>query len=306
MTRSALLTFAALIAFAANSILCRMALADGDMDAFSFSLVRLASGALFLPFLIYLLQRKAAQHKTDEKQKQWCGNWLSALMLMLYVEAFSLAYLSLSAASGALILFTAVQFTMLAGALYRGQRLSLAEWLGMLLAMAGLSYLLLPGLDAPPLAGAILMLVSGAAWGIYSLRGGGSNPLLHTSGNFGRAFILSLPLSLLLLLPSQSWGEQSFSGLHISSQGLQLAVCSGALASGLGYALWYAALRVIRSSQAAIVQLCVPVLTAFAGIILLQEPITGRLIISSALILGGIFIALRESKTKPDQAQVEA
>jgi len=306
MTRATLATFAALIAFAANSILCRMALTDGDMDAFSFSLVRLASGAYFLPLLVYLLNHKSEKPATLEKQRKWYGNWLSALMLMLYVEAFSLAYLSLSAASGALILFAAVQFTMLGGALQQGKNPSLAEWLGMLLAMTGLSYLLLPGLNAPPVTGAILMLISGIAWGIYSLRGGGSNPLEHTSGNFGRALILSLPLILVLLLPSSIWGALAFAGVHMDTQGLLLAICSGALASGLGYALWYSALQVLRASQAAVVQLSVPVITAFAGVLLLQEPITKRLIVASAFILGGIFIALRASKAKSDQPPYQA
>jgi len=306
MTRAIFTTSAALIAFAANSILCRMALADGDMDALSFSLVRLASGALFLALLVYLLAHKTGKPATHEEQKKGYGNWLSALMLMLYVEAFSLAYLSLSAATGALILFAAVQFTMLGGALYQGKNPSLAEWLGMLLAMAGLSYLLLPGLNSPPLTGAILMLVSGIAWGIYSLRGGGSNPLEHTSGNFGRALILSLPLLLVLLLPSEIWGELPFTRVHINTQGLLLAACSGALASGLGYALWYSALQILRASQAAIVQLSVPVITAFAGVLLLQEPITERLIVASIFILGGIFVALRVSKAKSDQSPYQA
>jgi len=306
MTRATLTTFAALIAFAANSILCRMALADGDMDAFSFSLLRLASGALFLPLLVYLVNHNTHKPTTQKKQKKCYGNWLSALMLMLYVEAFSLAYLSLSAATGALLLFAAVQFTMLGGALHQGKKPSLAEWLGVLLAMAGLGYLLLPGLDAPPLTGAILMLISGIAWGAYSLRGGGANPLEHTSGNFGRAFILSLPLLLVFLLPSDSWGELPFTGFHMNTQGLLLAICSGALASGLGYALWYSALQILRTSQAAVVQLSVPVITAFAGVLLLQEPITERLIVASALILGGIFIALRVSKSKSDQSPNQA
>lgn len=245
MTRTVLLTLAALTAFAGNSILCRMALAGGHIDAPGFSLLRLASGAIFLPFLIYLLRHKGsgtAVNKAEQKespQGQRHGNWLSALMLMLYVETFSLAYLSLSAASGALILFAAVQFTMLAGALYRGQRPSTAEAAGMLLAMAGLCYLLLPGLDAPPLAGGMLMVVSGAAWGIYSLRGGGARPLLQTSGNFGRALILSLPVLLLLLQPVKTWGALPLTGLHMHWQGFLLAVSSGALASGMGYALWY-------------------------------------------------------------------
>lgn len=306
MTHSTLLTIAALIAFAANSILCRMALTGGDMDAFSFSLVRLASGALFLPLLVYLSNQSSEKTATYKNRGKGYGNWLSALMLMLYVESFSLAYLSLSAASGALILFAAVQFTMMGGALYQGKKPSLAEWLGMLLAMAGLSYLLLPGLNAPPVKGAVLMLVSGAAWGIYSLRGGGASPLEHTSGNFGRALILSLPLLLVLMLPSKAWGELPFAGVHINTQGLLLAICSGALASGLGYAMWYAALRRLRASQAAVIQLSVPILTAFAGVILLQEPITGRLIIASMFILGGIFIALKVSKTKSDQIRAQA
>jgi len=284
-----LLTLAALIAFAANSILCRMALAGGDIDALSFSLIRLASGALALSLLLMF---------TGHNTKNIGGNWLSALMLMLYVVPFSLAYLSLSAASGALILFAAVQFTMLLGAIGAGRIPGTGQSLAMALAMGGLVYLLFPGLDSPSPTGAAMMLLSGAAWGIYSLRGGGIDPLLHTSGNFIRALLLSLPLLLVLQTFPRTLPASILSALpiavdmHASLTGMLLAMCSGAIASGLGYALWYAALRKLEPLFAGIVQLSVPVMTAFAGVIILNEPLTFHLLSASALILCGILLAL--------------
>ena len=276
------LTMGALIAFAANSILCRMALADGDIDALSFSLLRLASGALSLPLLLVLLGHMA---------RPIGGNWFSALMLMLYVISFSLAYLSLSAASGALILFAAVQFTMVLGSMRGGTNPNMGECFGMAMALGGLVYLLFPGLETPSLTAASLMLLAGMSWGVYSLRGGGADPLLHTSGNFIRALGLFVPLLLFMLLLSPSHLPIT-ADIHLSSKGILLAVASGALASGLGYALWYAALKTLKPLRAGLVQLSVPVLTAFAGAALLSEPLTLHLLTASILILGGIFLGL--------------
>jgi len=283
MLRLSILTLAALSAFAANSILCRMALAHGGMDAFSFSLLRLASGALMLSILILI---------RNHQQRLWPlnGNGLSAFALLIYILAFSLAYLNLTAASGALILFTAVQATMLIGALRAGVTPQSRQWIGIGFAIAGLIYLLLPGLDAPSPSGAILMLLSGMAWGIYSLRGiGKAQPLLATCGNFVRATFFALPVCL-IALPQ----------MHATSAGILLAAASGAIASGIGYAIWYTALRSLNPIHASAAQLAVPALTAMAGVILLSEPLTPRLLLASLLILGGIALTLVRPHNKTE------
>ncbi|MDQ6959694.1 MAG: DMT family transporter [Mariprofundaceae bacterium] len=267
-------TAASLLAFAANSILCRLALGGSSIDAVSFSAIRLASGAITL-FILVLVSRK----QTTWKQ---CGNWTSALMLFLYVTTFSFAYLSLSAGTGALILFGAVQMTMVFGAFRSGEAPGGAEWLGIVMAVAGLAFLLLPGLSAPSPAGASLMLASGIAWGIYSLRGRQTDgALINTAGNF----IRTLPMITVVSLTSIPW-------MHASAEGIALAVLSGALASGVGYAIWYLALRGLTTTRAAVVQLSVPVLTAMGGVIVLTEMISGRLILSSIMILGGIWLTI--------------
>ncbi|MDQ6986363.1 MAG: DMT family transporter [Mariprofundaceae bacterium] len=281
MIRLSLLTLAALSAFSANSILCRMALADGGMDAFSFSLIRLFSGAVMLSVLVFI-SGNAPKAWLSTGAWRSSGNWRSASALTVYVVAFSLAYLSLPAASGALILFAAVQATMLVGAVRGGENPGARQWGGIALAMGGLVYLLLPGLDAPSPTGALLMLFSGIAWGIYSLRGiGKSQPLLATSGNFVRATVLALPVCL-AALPL----------IHVTPSGMLLAAISGALASGIGYAIWYAALRSLNPLHASAAQLAVPLLTAVAGVAFLAEPLTARLALASLLILGGIALTL--------------
>ncbi len=289
MLRLTLLTLTALSAFAANSILCRMALAGGGMDAFSFSIVRVSSGAAMLSLLIFV------QH---QGRKLWplTGNWISAAALLVYILAFSIAYLNLTAASGALILFSAVQATMLVGAVRSGENPTARQWFGIVLAMAGLIYLLLPGLNAPSPTGALLMLLSGIAWGIYSLRGVGKNqPLLASSGNFVRATLLALPIYLVTLPQMQ-----------VTPSGILLATTSGALTSGIGYAIWYAALRNLNPVHAAAAQLAVPVLTAIAGVLLLSEALTARLILASLLILGGIALTLTRKLKKPEAVDPSA
>jgi len=215
------------------------------------------------------------------------GNWISAAMLFLYAIAFSFAYLSLSAGTGALILFGSVQMTMLLAALRSGERPQLVEWLGIALALGGLVYLVLPGLESPSLLGSSLMVIAGIAWGVYSLRGRGSgSPLADTAGNFIRA----VPLILVVLL-------LSLNSVHLSKPGILMAVLSGAVASGLGYVIWYAALAGLSATRAAIVQLSVPVLAAWAGVVFLAEDLSLRLIVAGALILGGIALAItRRSK----------
>jgi drug/metabolite transporter (DMT)-like permease len=271
-----LYTVLALIAFAANSLLCRLALSQNAIDAATFSAVRLASGALILLIIALAVNRKSAFSSN--------ANAVSAFWLFLYAIAFSFAYLSLSAGTGALILFGAVQATMIIYALFKGERFFRSEWLGLLLAIAGLIYLLLPGLAAPSLSGAVLMLVAGIAWGFYSLLGrGAQNPLTNTANNFlySLPFIFAVNLAVVL-----------FGNIHISANGILLAILSGAVTSGLGYVIWYAALRGLTSIQAAMVQLAVPVLAAISGVVILSETLSMRLIISAIMILGGIALAV--------------
>lgn len=258
----------AMLAFAANSLLCRIALRDGHIDFASFTAVRLGCGAAALWLVVHL--RGAAVRAG--------GHWLSALALFVYAAGFSWAYLQLSAASGALLLFGAVQASMILWALWRGERLSTGQWGGLLLAVAGLVLLLLPGASAPAVLPALVMLLAGVAWGVYSLRGRGSGDA--TAGSAGN-FLRSLPLALLLELAA-------WPAAHADGLGLLLALLSGALASGLGYALWYAVLPALRASQAASVQLSVPLLTALLGVLLLGEVFSIRLLLAAALLLGGV------------------
>jgi drug/metabolite transporter (DMT)-like permease len=260
------LTALAMAAFAGNSLLCRQALQHTAIDPASFTAVRLVSGAAVLWALVRWRGRRSA------------GDWASATALFVYAAAFSFAYLSLSAGTGALLLFGAVQATMLGWGLWRGQRLGRGQVAGLVLAMGGLTALLLPGVSAPPVTGALLMLAAGAAWGVYSLRGrGAGDPTAVTAGNFMRAGALALVLGLAGL----PWAR-------IDPMGLVWALCSGALTSGLGYAVWYAALKGLHPTSSASVQLSVPVLTALGGVALLSEPVTLRLALCSLAILGGI------------------
>lgn len=277
-TRLTALTVLAMLAFAGNSLLCRAALKHTPIDAATFTTVRLVAGAVAL-WLLVALRRKQAWR---------AGNWLSALALFVYAAGFSYAYLSLPAATGALLLFGAVQATMIGHAWLKGERLAPAQLGGMGLAFGGLAGLLMPGMSAPPMAGAALMLAAGAAWGIYSLRGrGGGNPIEITAGNFLRAALMAL------LLSAVAWEHATW-----SSAGLGYAATSGALASGMGYALWYTALPGLRATQAATVQLSVPVLAAFGAVLLLDEAATLRLVLASVAILGGIALVIW-AKRKP-------
>ena len=270
LLRLSLLTALAMLAFAANSLLCRLALRDGHIDAASFTVLRLLGGALALGLLVRWRAGFAAARTA--------GSWPSALALFGYAAGFSWAYLQLSAASGALLLFGAVQASMILWALWRGERLSTGQWGGLLLAVAGLVLLLLPGASAPAVLPALVMLLAGVAWGVYSLRGRGSGDA--TAGSAGN-FLRSLPLALLLELAA-------WPAAHADGLGLLLALLSGALASGLGYALWYAVLPALRASQAASVQLSVPLLTALLGVLLLGEVFSIRLLLAAALLLGGV------------------
>lgn len=268
------LTVLALVAFAGNSVLCRLALADSSIDAASFTTVRLVSGAIALLIILGVTNRGTRPASY--------GSWMSAVMLFLYAACFSFAYISLDTGIGALILFGMVQATMIAGALMAGDRPTVAEWIGWLLAVGGFVYLVSPGLTAPSPGGSALMAIAGIAWGIYSLRGRNESfALAGTTYNFVR----SVPLVLIV-------SAFSLQDLHLTTNGVVLAILSGTITSGVGYAVWYTALQSISSMQAAMVQLSVPVLAAAGGILLLSESISLRLFVSSLLILGGIFLAI--------------
>nr|WP_202882124.1 DMT family transporter [Candidatus Manganitrophus noduliformans] len=271
-TRVFILTLLAMIAFAGNSLLCRLALKQTGLDAASFTSVRILSGAAAL----WLIARiGGGAHGAT-------GSWSSAVALFVYAAAFSFAYVSLPAGTGALLLFGAVQATMILSGLWAGERLRKQQSVGLTFALAGLVGLLLPGLSSPPIRGAILMLGAGVAWGIYSLRGrGAGDPVSATAGNFLRAAPLAMGLSFVLL----PWAR-------LDRAGIGYAALSGALASGVGYAVWYTALRGLKATSAATVQLSVPVIAAVGGIVFLGEPITLRLLIASTVIFGGIALVL--------------
>lgn len=278
--RIATLTVVAMIAFAANSLLCRIALAHGTIDAASFSSIRLLAGALALALMLRL--RRAAPVRAG------ADGW-AAVMLFAYVALFSFAYLTLAAGTGALILFGAVQLTMFGVGLYGGERFRAGAWCGLALAVGGLVVLLSPGPAAPPLAGAAMMAGAGVAWGVYSLRGRGvADPLAATAANFARATPLALLLSLVLVFDAR-----------VDAHGAALAVASGALTSGLGYVIWYAALPGLSALRAATVQLSVPPIAAFGGVLFLSEAITLRLAAASITILGGVALVLASRSRRP-------
>ena len=266
------LTLLAMLAFAGNSLLCRAALDHTRIDAASFTTIRLLSGALVLWLVVRLRASMPAG----------AGNWPSAFALFAYAAGFSFAYIHLPAATGALLLFGAVQMTMIGYGLWRGERLALLQWGGLMLALGGLVALLLPGLAAPRLSSAGLMLCAGIAWGAYSLRGkGAGDPTRVTAGNFLRAVPFSLALSLSML-----------SGTTLDAVGIGYAVASGALTSGLGYAIWYTALPALKSTHSATVQLSVPLIAALGAVVFLGEAMTLRLLLASVAIVGGIALVI--------------
>ncbi|MDP2024851.1 DMT family transporter [Sulfuriferula sp.] len=270
------LTSLAMIAFAGNSLLCRAALNHTGIDAASFTTIRLMSGAVML-WGVARLRRGTYTG---------AGNWLSAFVLFVYAAGFSFAYVSLPAATGALLLFGAVQATMIGHGIWAGERLRRLQLLGLMLAFGGLVGLLLPGLSAPPLYGAVLMLGAGVAWGIYSLRGkGAGDPTRVTAGNFLRAVPIAAALSVFM-----------WNGAAVDSAGFWYAVSSGALASGIGYAIWYTVLPALKATNAATVQLSVPVIAALGAIVFLGEAITLRLVLASVAILGGIALVILEQQ----------
>ena len=308
-----ILTLFAMIAFASNSLLCRAALKQTNIDAATFTLVRIFSGALALWLVmkmriwlmvdrtatpladcsetrvrfpstpsspkgkgdLFSLREKARMRVLDRKD---AGNWISAVALFAYAAGFSFAYTSLLAGTGALLLFGAVQATMILWGLYKGERLNAIQIVGFIVGVTGLVVLVFPGLSAPPLIGSILMLGAGVAWGIYSLRGKGErNPASVTTGNFVRA----VPFAAVLGIIFAPWANYNLAGFNY-------AVISGAVTSGLGYIIWYSALPGLGAASAATVQLSVPVLAATGGILLLGEPLTLRYMLASVAVLGGI------------------
>jgi drug/metabolite transporter (DMT)-like permease len=263
-----------MVAFAANSVLCRLALQETTIDPASFTIIRLMAGALMLAGLLAVRGGKAARWRA--------GSWRSALGLFIYAAAFSFAYVSLTTGTGALLLFAAVQATMIGAGLSRGERLAPRQGAGLALALGGLVYLLLPGLAAPPLGAALLMLAAGIAWGVYSLLGRGTpDALAATAGNFLRTVPLAIALGMVAL-----------DSPRVDTAGALYALLSGALASGGGYAVWYAALRGLKATSAATVQLSVPVIAALGGALVLGEVVTLRLALSSLAILGGVAAVL--------------
>jgi len=314
-----MLTLLAIIAFASNSLLCRAALKQTAVDAATFTFVRIFSAAAAL-WLIVKMRRRSVVERTArplvdgseirvkfpppqsypkgrgdpfslrEKARMrvlsWkdAGNWWSALALFIYAAAFSFAYVDLSAGTGALLLFGAVQATMILWGLHKGERLDLIQIVGFIVAVTGLIVLASPGLSAPPLTGSILMLGAGVAWGIYSLRGKGeTNPASVTAGNFARAVPFAAAVSIIFV----PW-------FHVDLAGVSYAIISGAITSGLGYVIWYSALPDLKAASAATVQLSVPVLAATGGILLLGEPLTLRYLLASIAILGGIALVVLE------------
>jgi drug/metabolite transporter (DMT)-like permease len=280
-TRIFVLTLVAMIAFASNSLLCRLALKQTNIDAASFTFIRIFSGAVAL-WLILKIQSRLRVDRTASPLVE--GNWQSAIALFAYAAAFSFAYRNLSAGTGALLLFGAVQATMIWGGVRKGESLHAIQIAGLVLALGGLIVLFFPGLSAPPLNGSLLMLSAGTAWGIYSLRGKGEkNPAAATAGNFLRA----VPFAAVLSLVQIPW-------THLDRAGIGYAIISGAITSGLGYVIWYTALPHLKAASAATVQLSVPVLAATGGILLLGEPLTLRFLFASIAVLGGIMLVVLE------------
>ena len=275
-TRTIFLTSLAMIAFAGNSLLCRAALQHSSIDAASFTGIRLVCGAAMLWLIV----------RTRRGTYRGAGSWMSACALFVYAAGFSFAYVRLPAATGALLLFGAVQATMIGRGLWAGERLGRLQLLGFLLALAGLVGLLLPGLAAPPLLHTLLMLGAGVAWGVYSLRGkGAGDATLVNAGNFLRCVPLAAALS------AATYGNAS-----LDSAGVWYAALSGALASAIGYAIWYTALPELKATSAATVQLSVPVIAALGGVVFLGETVTLRLVVAAIAILGGIALVILEKQ----------
>lgn len=284
--RLAILTSIAMLAFAANSVLARLALSEGGIDPLAYTGIRLVSGAIVLATIMQLRSRKAWANKPAAMGRSMGGTWSGALALLLYAATFSIAYVMIATAPGALILFASVQIGMLAWAVINGDRPAPLEWIGIAVAFGALVYLVSPGLVAPPLTGTVLMAIAGVSWGGYCLVGRGSqSPLADSAGNFMRC----MPAGVLLVLVG-------IFRLKPELEGVVYALLSGAVASGLGYIIWYSALPSLSRTRAAFVQLTVPAIAAAGGVVFIGEALTGRLIIASAGIIGGVSLALAASE----------
>ncbi|KAA1157978.1 DMT family transporter [Pseudoalteromonas fuliginea] len=286
--KATIYTIIALIAFAANSLFCRMALAEGYIDAWNFTVIRLLSGAACLGIIMAIythnLKRKGTFNPAIISDR---GSWRSSISLLVYALCFSIAYVELDTGTGALILFSAVQLTMIGWGIYQKEQLSVLQWCSFIVALGGFVYLMLPSAAVPSLFGASLMALSGIAWGIYSIRGKVCVSPLRTSGfNFIRSLV-AIPV---LLLVGMSYLK------NISIEGVLLACASGAIASGIGYSVWYVAMPLLKSTQAAVVQLCVPVLAAIAGVLFLSEQVTMEFVVASSLILGAVLVFILNKK----------
>lgn len=287
--KATLFTIIALVAFAANSLLCRLALAQGYIDAWNFTVIRLLSGAVCLA-IIMLLYTKQLNKKAQLSSSviNDIGSWRSSVSLLIYALCFSIAYIELDTGMGALILFSAVQFTMIGWGIYKQERLTAVQWLAFIVAFVAFVYLMLPSQTAPPLMAALLMSISGVAWGIYSIRGKACvSPLRATTYNFIRS-LLVLPILIVVGMSQLK---------NVRMEGVLLAIGSGAIASGVGYSIWYVAMPLLKSTHAAIVQLCVPVLAAIAGAVFLSETLTLQFMLSSSIILLAILVFTLNKKT---------
>lgn len=287
--KATLFTIIALVAFAANSLLCRLALAQGYIDAWNFTVIRLLSGAVCLA-IIMLLYTKQLNKKAQLSSSviNDIGSWRSSVSLLIYALCFSIAYIELDTGMGALILFSAVQFTMIGWGIYKQERLTAVQWLAFIVAFVAFVYLILPSQTAPPVMAAVLMSISGVAWGIYSIRGKACvSPLRATTYNFIRS-LLVLPILIVVGMSQLK---------DIRMEGVLLAIASGAIASGVGYSIWYVAMPLLKSTHAAIVQLCVPVLAAIAGAVFLSETLTVQFMLPSSIILLAVLVFTLNKKT---------
>jgi len=287
--KATLFTIIALVAFAANSLLCRLALAQGYIDAWNLTVIRLLSGAVCLA-IIMLLYTKQLNKKAQLSSSviNDIGSWRSSVSLLIYALCFSIAYIELDTGMGALILFSAVQFTMIGWGIYKQERLTAVQWLAFIVAFVAFVYLMLPSQTAPPVMAAVLMSISGVAWGIYSIRGKACvSPLRATTYNFIRS-LLVLPILIVVGMSQLK---------NVRMEGVFLAIASGAIASGVGYSIWYVAMPLLKSTHAAIVQLCVPVLAAIAGAVFLSETLTVQFMLPSSIILLAVLVFTLNKKT---------
>ncbi|MGR3898051.1 EamA family transporter [Psychrobacter sp. 1176_08] len=304
--KATIYTTVALIAFAANSLFCRMALADDYIDAWSFTIVRLVSAAGCLGIIMILhashLQRQVRKMNDTSNGTLLVlsdkGSWLSSFTLVIYALCFSIAYVELDTGTGALILFSAVQLTMIGWGIYKKEQLSVLQWTAFIVAVAGFIYLMLPSAAIPSPLAAILMTISGIAWGIYSIRGKTCvSPLRATGFNFIRSLIAVPILLLVSLYYLDNMGLATVNLNNVTTKGILLAGASGAIASGIGYSIWYTAMPLLKNTQAAIVQLCVPILAAILGVVFLSEQLSLPFVVASTVILGAVLTFTLSKKT---------